>query len=449
MPSDVLPMTTEAVSRGVPGAAGVQRETASARECAASSIQEQSAAFPRNSLPKYVRACQGKAWSLALWEKSKTREKRFVCFECRSWRCTARCKRLDGTLQQGERCDCCSCRNAAQWFGRIKSAFDRLPEHWNFLTLTFDQKRFVRQHVKRCKGCASMLSQEAAPVGDRKALLQKKLRGDFQRAPVTAWPQKIRECAERAAFKRVYRVWQLLYKRITRKLKEFRWDGRRWVKRPKGDRDREKVLVIAAIEQHSKGWPHLHVALRHAVLHSYCTGESARVLWVRWLKNEAMRCGFGFKGSISAARNRDAIAGYVVKVSAIPGELSKGVQVPVRAPKGFRRIRASHGLLPPKTKNENVTGALFQEKARDLERVYAEALKAKPLPVREEFAFDADATTGEVTGEFLQARTGFRKENACTGGDRARDTECGALGSVAAPSVLSVVASSINENNTC
>lgn len=59
-----------------------------------------------------------------------------------------------------------------------------------------------------------------------------------------------------------------------------------------------------------------------------------------------------------AARNADALAGYLAKLAAEQdtptppgvGEVVKLTQLPVHAPRGFRRLRSSRGFLPPKPK---------------------------------------------------------------------------------------------------
>jgi hypothetical protein len=76
--------------------------------------------------------------------------------------------------------------------------------------------------------------------------------------------------------------------------------------------------------------------------------------WRRWFRDAAVRAGFGpvVWAECITPRNPDALAGYFIKLAreltgGVGGD--KGDQSPVDAPKGFRRIRASRGLLPKST----------------------------------------------------------------------------------------------------
>jgi len=125
---------------------------------------------------------------------------------------------------------------------------------------------------------------------------------------------------------------------------------RRWI----GRNFEGKVEYIALVEQHKDGWPHVNVLI-------HCPGFVAEAVrdW-RGLRQRvteaALRAGWGFRLWLEPMRSRGAIAGYFVKLC---GEVAKTCQAPVAAPKGFRRLRASRGLLPPRHKDPDITGKLL------------------------------------------------------------------------------------------
>jgi len=58
------------------------------------------------------------------------------------------------------------------------------------------------------------------------------------------------------------------------------------------------------------------------------------------------------------------MAAYTVKLA---GEMGKACQVPLNAPRHYRRLRASHGLLPPRPKNPDITGRLTRKEVEEVE----------------------------------------------------------------------------------
>ena len=78
----------------------------------------------------------------------------------------------------------------------------------------------------------------------------------------------------------------------------------------------------------------------------------------------AVESGWGwFIGTPEVARDLEAVAGYVAKLSSgkaavLAGEITKPSQAPVNAPLHFRRLRSSRGFLPPRRKNPELTGKL-------------------------------------------------------------------------------------------
>ena len=286
-------------------------------------------------VPRYVRACQDKRWTLVTWAKDKPREKEYRCFECRSWRCTGKCSRA----------------NAAQWFARIKTAFDRSPSNWVFLTLTLDQRDW-----KASKGWTS----------------------------------------EEVAFRESNKCWALLQDRLKYAFGSFAY--------------------VCSVEQHKKGWPHFHIAIQNERIAAACALDGWRKFRREWLKPNAQAVGFGMICHIEPARDNDAIAGYIVKCAgnpvALPGELVKESQLPVNAPKGFRRIRASKGFLPPKIKNEKLSGCLEMWAPEDLvlavyergqQKKASKALREASIAesVCAESEFVVDRVTGEVLSDLI------------------------------------------------
>ncbi len=46
---------------------------------------------PKVGIPRYVLACEQKAWSKVVWKRDDPSKKKGFCFECKSWRCQASC----------------------------------------------------------------------------------------------------------------------------------------------------------------------------------------------------------------------------------------------------------------------------------------------------------------------------------------------------------------------
>lgn len=326
---------------GPPG--GTQRNTAvvvctesqGAGCCAGLSIQEQvrksdDAAIGKQALgpvhkvhkPKYIRACQGKWWTVETFKKGNPLQKQFRCFECRSWRCGGECAR----------------KNSAQWYARIKTAFDRAPSNWVFMTLTLDQKDW-----KAAEG----------------------------------WT------AEEVAFRESNKCWALLQDRLKYAFGKFKY--------------------VMTVEQHKKGWPHFHIAIQNDRIAAACALDGWREFRRDWLKPNSQACGFGRICHVELARDLGAISNYIVKCagdpSALPGELVKESQLPVNAPKGFRRIRASKGFLPPKIKNTEVSGSLVMYERDAVAAKYEARMQLREEAAKVRRAKAAGCEVNQDTGE--------------------------------------------------
>jgi hypothetical protein len=79
-----------------------------------------------------------------------------------------------------------------------------------------------------------------------------------------------------------------------------------------------------------------------------------------WFDPACRDVGFGFCKWAEPLKDKERMAGYVTKLGLeLTGAHHKD-QVPVNAPKNFRRIRASRGLLPKRFKDDTITGQLFK-----------------------------------------------------------------------------------------
>lgn len=129
-------------------------------------------------------------------------------------------------------------------------------------------------------------------------------------------------------------------------------------------------------ECHASGIPHVNIAVYHP---QWSAGARARrsALEVSGitgfqldqmepeLLTHAQECGFGWRCSAEANRDdsTEAISGYLVKgvksADAMHGEMAKRSQLPVMAPKNFRRLRCGKGFLPPRRRG-TCTGAVLR-----------------------------------------------------------------------------------------
>ena len=133
-----------------------------------------------------------------------------------------------------------------------------------------------------------------------------------------------------------------------------------------------KFQYLQTWEAHRSLWPHCNLLLTGDKLrdwvesmgveprmHRPSTGGPERLCmfpqaWRQWMIDAAVRAGFGevLWAEVITPKNPDALAGYFVKLAReLTGGVGgkKGEQSPINAPKNFRRIRASRGLLPKST----------------------------------------------------------------------------------------------------
>jgi len=132
---------------------------------------------------------------------------------------------------------------------------------------------------------------------------------------------------------------------------------------------------VAVVESHRTGWPHINFVIhcpelaleleqsRERRLAAGATKRNATLLEGELL-DIAMSTGWGAQSIGERGRSADALASYIAKIAgnadATMGELAKLSQSPVSARKGFRRLRAGKGFLPPKRVNDDYTGTLIR-----------------------------------------------------------------------------------------
>lgn len=118
-----------------------------------------------------------------------------------------------------------------------------------------------------------------------------------------------------------------------------------------------KFAYIQTWEVTRKGWPHLHVAISNEFLWN-AKAHSKKLRFNRYLGEISVASGFGPVGELDPIRDETAMAGYLCKTARELTGGGKGYQIPVNAPKNFRRLRASVRLLPPPHKDPDITGVL-------------------------------------------------------------------------------------------
>jgi len=119
------------------------------------------------------------------------------------------------------------------------------------------------------------------------------------------------------------------------------------------------IKYIQSWEVHKSGRPHVNVVISNQALH-YAACNTPWCLKTEWLEPTLLEVGFGSICHMKPVYNREGMAGYLLKfLKELTGASKKG-QIPVNAPKGFRRLRASKGLLPKRKKDPDWTGRLVK-----------------------------------------------------------------------------------------
>lgn len=308
---------------------------------------------PQAVLPRHVRACQHSTdcrerWAIWTWKRDGGPTQTRVPYSCNSWRC-----------------ETCRRHEAAVTFARIKQAVERRgadgeleadPTGWCFLVLTLDRDGYFSGRPWH-------------DINAAYAALGKMSRKVLQRIGREWGPETRLERSGRS-----------------KQLRTVRALGNRW---------------FSVVEAHRSGWPHLNLVVWCPELAALLRREQAdrledpelanavalaRDAWkrreaipsaVRELARQATvadgrvlqvleAAGWGRQSTAEAARDIEAVVGYGVKLAGLHdasvGELAKVTQCPMNAPERFRRLRSGKGFLPPRQKDETVTGCMMRRR---------------------------------------------------------------------------------------
>lgn len=141
----------------------------------------------------------------------------------------------------------------------------------------------------------------------------------------------------------------------------FRWGVVHWSRlRKRLVREFSDLLYIQTWEIHpTSGYPHINLVISNPKLHEAATVNHV-ALRKLVLTPMCRATGFGFCKWAEPLKDSERMAGYITKLGLeLTGSHHKN-QTPVNAPKHFRRIRASRGLLPKRFKDDTITGQLFK-----------------------------------------------------------------------------------------
>jgi len=284
-------------------------------------------AVPQKVLPTHVRACRhspdaSQRWFVWTWNRAAPEEKHRVPYSCNSWRC-----------------EVCARHEAAVTFRRITEACEGLdPRGWCYFVLTVDRNAFFGG--KKWVDATDCYRQ----LGTMSEKFRKRLRrmypeiGNKWVAVVEAhrsgWPHLnlMVHSPNLAAHLRASRAEKVADPAVAEALEYCRqaWRDRSWVPREIQERARGPMLLDGDL-------------LRHAT-----------------------ETDWGRQSTGEAARDHEALAGYITKLcanhDASVGEVAKITQAPTNAPERFRRLRAGKKFLPPRHHNAAVTGCLVRRR---------------------------------------------------------------------------------------
>lgn len=120
-----------------------------------------------------------------------------------------------------------------------------------------------------------------------------------------------------------------------------------------------KFDYVQTWEAHKSGKPHVNVAVGNRAFWLACMDDWKAVRRT-WVRPHAMSSGFGPVVWVKTIYDRDGMAGYLTKLAReLTGSAVKD-QTPYNAPPHFRRLRASHGLLPKPFKDPDIEGVLHK-----------------------------------------------------------------------------------------
>jgi len=124
------------------------------------------------------------------------------------------------------------------------------------------------------------------------------------------------------------------------------------------------IQYIQTWEITQKGEPHCNVLISCQPLHAAVLDNHREVKW-KWLEPAVVKWGFGRICYLEAMKSHTRMAGYLTKLAKELTGAGVKCQVPVSAPRHFRRLRASQGLLPPRYKDEESTGMIVKQPLKE------------------------------------------------------------------------------------
>jgi hypothetical protein len=271
-------------------------------------------AEPLPDVPRYIQECDRNpkrqtSMFVFTWRLDNSAETTRRPYVCNSWRCPYGC----------------AVHQSHVLFARLQKAFDGLPtSEIVFLVLTLPGI----EHDKRGESLAELY--QGLSVGQRH--LQKR--------------------------------WRRLLEKLGHEDFKNKW--------------------VSVVEAHASGVPHLNVLIHSPALAreaakfaGYRMGAGATkrlgehmLIGGDWLEH-VTDVGFGERSTWDVVRNdqeakqsRDRLFSYLVEVAkrvhTTHRELAKRTQLPLVAPKGFRRVRSGVGFLPKKRKNPDISGTIVR-----------------------------------------------------------------------------------------
>jgi hypothetical protein len=130
-----------------------------------------------------------------------------------------------------------------------------------------------------------------------------------------------------------------------------------------------KIIGVQAVEQHRNGYPHVNFVFKFQDIHGI-DKEFVNSFLKRFLTPEAVKCGFGrmISADLVIEGEMDKVLSYVSKtgLSIISGETNKDSQVPMEAPKGFRRLRSIRNFLKEEKRESEYTGGIIKSSVENI-----------------------------------------------------------------------------------
>lgn len=171
------------------------------------------------------------------------------------------------------------------------------------------------------------------------------------------------------------------------------------------------IMGVQAVEQHRSGYPHVNFVFKFNEIEKVDKAFINKFL-KRFLIPNAVKTGFGKQATADLLIDEDVekVLSYVSKtgLTVISGEINKVSQVPIDAPKGFRRLRSIRGFLKePKIQSE-LTGGIVKSRLEDI-KLASDKIGYKGLIelVSREFPKLSDAKTVYIFSSDTERLTNF------------------------------------------